>query len=180
MANSNKNDTINESIWSDTGDEVFSLVKDEVVQANRGDKMQLSSGSSTLSNSKEKKKTKLGSLEEKGDDEDESDADEWSDEELVITYKDAPVWARGMMSFLQKSVGAIKGRLINRFCNQKRPMDVWGGEGVLYWTFLLSQKTSIFKHTRLLRILVFPYSWLGKSFRGMIPPFFLDEIKYQA
>ena len=51
MANSNKNDTINEAIWSDTGDEVFSLVKDEVVQANRGDKRQLSSVSSTLSNS---------------------------------------------------------------------------------------------------------------------------------
>ena len=32
MANSNKNDTINEAIWSDTGDEVFSSVKDEVVQ----------------------------------------------------------------------------------------------------------------------------------------------------
>ena len=78
------------------------------MQAKRGDKRQLSSGSSTLSNSKEKKKTKLGSLEEKGDDEDESDADEWSDEEFVITYKDAPVWAKGMMSFLQKSVGAIK------------------------------------------------------------------------
>ena len=108
MANSNKNDTINEAIWSDTGDEVFSLVKDEVVQANRRDKRQLSSGSSTLSNSKGKKKTKLGSLEEKGDDEDEPDADEWSDEEFVITYKDAPVWAKGMMPFLQKSVGAIK------------------------------------------------------------------------
>ena len=108
MANSNKNDTINEAIWSDTGDEVFSLVKDEVVQANGGDKRQLSSGSSTLSNSKEKKKIKLGLLEEKGDDEDESDADEWSDEEFVITYKDPPVWAKGMMSFLQKSVGAIK------------------------------------------------------------------------
>ena len=53
--------------------------------------------------------------------------------------------------------GKAKGRLTNRFCNQKRPMDVWG-EGVLYWAFLLSQKTSIFKHTRLLRILVFPYS----------------------
>ena len=45
--------------------EMKSLVKDEVVQANRGDKRQLSSGSSTLSNSKEKKKTKLGSLGEK-------------------------------------------------------------------------------------------------------------------
>ena len=87
--------------------EVKSLVKDEVVQANRGDKRQLSSGSSTLSNSKEKKKAKLGSSEEKGDDEDESDAGEWSDEEFVITYKDALVWAKGM-SFLQKSVGAIK------------------------------------------------------------------------
>ena len=108
MANSNKNDTINEAIWSDTGDEVVSLVKDKVVQANRGDKRQLSSGSSTLSNSKEKKKTKLGSLEEKGNDKDESDADEWSDEEFIITYKDAPVWAKGIMSFLQKSVGAIK------------------------------------------------------------------------
>ena len=78
------------------------------MQANRGDKRQLSSSSSTLSNSKEKKKTKLESLEEKGDDEDESDADEWYDEEFVITYKDAPVWAKGMTSFLQKSVGAIK------------------------------------------------------------------------
>ena len=108
MANSNKNVPINEAIWSDTGDEVFSLAKDEVEQANRRDKRMLSSGSSTLSNSKEKKKTKLGSLEEKDDDEGESEADEWSDEEFVITYNDAPVWAKGMMSFLQKSVRAIK------------------------------------------------------------------------
>ena len=108
MANSNKDDTINEVIWSDTGDEVFSLAKDEVEQANRRDKRLLSSSSSTLSVSKEKKNTKLGSLEEKDDDEGESEADEWSDEEFVITYNDAPVWAKGMISFLQKSVGAIK------------------------------------------------------------------------
>ena len=55
-----------------------------------------------------KRKTKLGSLKEKDDNEGESEADEWSDEEFVITYNDAPVWAKGMMSFLQKSVGAIK------------------------------------------------------------------------
>ena len=102
MANSNKDDTISEVIWSYTGDEVFSLAKDEVEQANRRDKRLLSSSSSTLSISKEKKKTKLGSLEEKDDDEGESD------EEFVITYNDAPVWAKGMMPFLQKSVGAIK------------------------------------------------------------------------
>ena len=30
MENSNKNDTINEALWSDTGDEIFSLVKDKV------------------------------------------------------------------------------------------------------------------------------------------------------
>ena len=35
-----------------------------------------------------------------------------------------------------QSYGSGKGRLTNRFCNQKRPMDVWG---VLSWTFLLSQ-----------------------------------------
>ena len=103
MANSNKNDTINEAIWSDTGDEVFSLVKDEVVQANRGDKRQLSSGSSTLLNSKEKKKTKLGSLEEKGNDEDESDADEWSDEEFVITYKSSQVKSKVYSALLKNS-----------------------------------------------------------------------------
>ena len=108
MANSKKDDTINEMIWSDTGDEVFSLAKDEVEQADRRDKRLLSSSSSTLSISKEKKKTKLGSLEEKDDDEGESEADERSDEEFVITHNDAPVWAKGMMSFLQKSVGAIK------------------------------------------------------------------------
>ena len=107
MANSNKDDTVNEVIWSDTGDEVFSLAKNEVEQANRRDKRLLSSSSSTLSISKGKKKTKLGSLEQKYDDEGESEADEWSDEEFVITYNDAPVWAKGMMFFLQKSVGAI-------------------------------------------------------------------------
>ena len=96
MANNNKEDTINEVIWSDTGDEAFSLAKDEVEQANRRDKRLLSSSSSTLSISKGKKKTKLGSLEEKDDDKDESEADEWSDEEFVITYNDAPVWAKGI------------------------------------------------------------------------------------
>ena len=50
----------------------------------------------------------MGSLEEKDDDEGKSKFDEWSDEEFVMTYKDATVWAKGMMSFLQKSVGAIK------------------------------------------------------------------------
>ena len=25
--------------------------------------------------------------------------------------------------------GKRKGRLTNRFCNQKRPMDIWGGGG---------------------------------------------------
>ena len=56
MTNSNKNDTINEVIWNDTGDKVFSLAKDEVEQTNRRDKRLHSSGSFTLSNSKEKKK----------------------------------------------------------------------------------------------------------------------------
>ena len=108
MANSNKDDTLNKVIWSDAGDEVYSLAKDEVEQANRREKKLLSSTSYTLSISKGKKKTKLGLLEEKDDDEGESEADKWSDEEFVITYNDVPVWAKGMMSFLQKSVGVLK------------------------------------------------------------------------
>ena len=32
-----------------------------------------------------------------------------------------------------------KGRLTNLFCNQKRPVDIWGEEGVLSSMFFLSQ-----------------------------------------
>ena len=45
-----------------------------------------------LSNDKEKKKTKLSSVQEKDDNQNESDTDEWSDEGFVITYKDVPAW----------------------------------------------------------------------------------------
>ena len=38
----------------------------------------------------------------------QSDTEEWSEDEYVATFKDAPEWARGVMNYLKLSVGSIK------------------------------------------------------------------------
>ena len=40
--------------------------------------------------------------------EDGSDTNGWSEDEFVVTFKNAPDWAKGMMDFLKSSVSEIK------------------------------------------------------------------------
>ena len=67
-----------------------------------------------------------------------------------------------------------KGRLTNRLCNQKRPMDVWGGGGFVLDVSFITNKHRFFKHTKLSVILVFPHFPLGKSFYRITPSSFFD------
>ena len=67
-------------------------------------------GSSTRSaGSGRKKHIKLGSInEEDTDSESTEDEKEWSEEEFLLSYNDAPVWAKGLISFMKSSIKSIK------------------------------------------------------------------------
>ena len=80
---------------------------DELGPTQRKDKRRISSSSSTKSKDKTKKRTKLGSVEENKENINDSD-EEWSEEEFTVSSKNAPVWARGMMSFLRSSINSLK------------------------------------------------------------------------
>ena len=80
---------------------------DEQGPTQRKDKPTISSSSSTKSKDETRKRTKLGSVEENEKNTSDSD-EEWSEEEFTILFKNAPVWARGMMSFLRSSIDSLK------------------------------------------------------------------------
>ena len=61
----------------------------------RKDKRRHSAGSSTRSASSERKKRKMGSINEEDTDSDSiEDEKEWSEEEFLLSYNDAPEWAK--------------------------------------------------------------------------------------
>ena len=80
---------------------------DELGPTQRKDKRRISSSSSTKSKEETRKRTKLGSVEENEENTNDSD-EEWSKEEFTVPFKNGPVWARGMMSFLRSSVNSLK------------------------------------------------------------------------
>ena len=80
---------------------------DELGPTQRKDKRRISSSLSTKLKDKTRKRTKLGSAEENEENTSDSD-EEWSEEEFTVSFKNAPVWARGMMSFLRSSINSLK------------------------------------------------------------------------
>ena len=75
----------------------------------RKDKRRHSSGSSTSSAGSGRKKHKLGSInEEDTDRESTEDEKEWSEEEFLFSYNDAPEWGKGLISFMKSSIKSIK------------------------------------------------------------------------
>ena len=68
----------------------------------------MSSSSSTKSREDERKKPRFGFDEVEQELTFQSDTEEWSEDEYVATFKDAPEWARGMMNYLKLLVGSIK------------------------------------------------------------------------
>ena len=68
----------------------------------------MSSSSSTKSREGERKKPRFGFDEVEEELTFQSDTEEWSEDEYVATFKDAPEWARGMMNYLKLSVASIK------------------------------------------------------------------------
>ena len=75
----------------------------------RKDKQSHSSGSSTRSAGSERKKHNLGSInEEDTDSESTEDEKERSEEEFLLSYNDAPEWAKGLISFMKSSIKSIK------------------------------------------------------------------------
>ena len=65
------------------------------------------SSSSSVNSQGDRKKLRIG-FEYEEITEDGSDTDEWSEDEFVATFKNAPDWAKGMMDFLKSSVSEIK------------------------------------------------------------------------
>ena len=65
------------------------------------------SSSSSVNSQGDRKKLRIG-FEYEEITEDVSDTDEWSEDEFVATFKNAPDWAKGMMDFLKSSVSEIK------------------------------------------------------------------------
>ena len=96
---------------SKTTTEVLDREDDRQIEDNfespRKDKRRISSSSSTKSKDETRKRTKLGSIEENEENTSDSD-EEWSEEEFTVSSKNAPVWARGMMSFLHSSINSLK------------------------------------------------------------------------
>ena len=80
---------------------------DELGPTQRKNKRRISSSSSTKSKEETRKKTKLGSVEENEENTSDSD-EEWSEEEFTVSFKNAPVWARGMLSFLRSPINLLK------------------------------------------------------------------------
>ena len=77
----------------------------------RKDKRRHSSGSSMRSAGSGRKKYKLGSInEEDTDSECTEDEEEWSEEEFLVLYNDAPEWAKGLIFilFMKSSIRSIK------------------------------------------------------------------------
>ena len=86
----------------------------------------MSSSSSTKSREGERKKPRFGFDEVEVEQTFQSDTEEWSEDEYIPTFKDAPKWARGMMNYLKLSVGSIKestNRLKSRVRIEVRPME---------------------------------------------------------
>ena len=65
------------------------------------------SSSSSANGQGDRKKLRIGSEHEEIT-KDGSDTNEWSEDEFVVTFKNAPDWAKGMMDFLKSSVSEIK------------------------------------------------------------------------
>ena len=80
---------------------------DELGPTQRKDKRRIFSRSSTKSKDETRKRTKLGSVEENEENTSDSD-EEWSEEEFTVSFKNASVWAQGMMSFLHSSINSLK------------------------------------------------------------------------
>ena len=85
----------------------FESPLEELDELGPTQRRRISSSSSTKSKEETRKRTKLGSVEENEENTSDSD-EEWSEEEFTVSFRNAPVWARGMMSFLRSSINSLK------------------------------------------------------------------------
>ena len=68
-----------------------------------------SSGTSTRSAGRERKKHKLGLIkEEDTDSESTQNQKEWSEDEFLLSYNDALEWGKGLISLMKSSIKSIK------------------------------------------------------------------------